>query len=387
MRTPADIRAFAGRRYREVLAAAVTGTEMFPLRIPLGTWPAEDLEQMKMGGDALRALAKEVTGHGPTIRWTERNTRRFGKQSVPAELEFSTREDYLGFVGKRGEFEEFLAKVAMTREQLPALLPWLAEFPHRLIEKREVWNELLLVCGHFVTRPMPQCYPREIRLPISTKLIETERGILRVLLDHLLPESARVVSDDFHERFGLKLDEPVIRLRWLGEPPREAPVRLADFSAPVGLLAKEAFNPQGVVIVENKTTFLTLPAVLPGWLAILGNGNSVLVCRHLRWLERRPLLYWGDIDPAGLQILARLRARWPQIESVLMDHATLSAHEPWQYRVAAMPENFEDSLTDNESAVYQQVCRSGLGLEQERVLQTHVDQVFESVRARYLNTV
>ena len=387
MRTPADIRAFAGRRYREVLAAAVTGKELFPLRIPLGAWPAEDLEQMKTGGDALRALAKEATGHGPTIRWTERNTRRFGRQSVPAELEFSTREDYLGFVGKRKEFEEFLANVAMTREWLPALLPWLAEFPHRVIEKREVWKELLLVCGYFVTRPMPQCYPREIRLPIGTKLIETVRGILRALLDHLLPESARTGSDDFHERFGLKLDEPAIRLRWLGEPPREAPVRLADFSAPVSLLAKEVFKPQGVVIVENKTTFLTLPAVLPGWLAILGNGNSVVICRHLPWLAHRPLLYWGDIDPAGLQILARLRTRWPQTESVLMDSDTLSAHASWQYRVATMPENFEGALTDNESSVYQQVSQTGLGLEQERVLQTHVDQVFESLRVRYPNTV
>jgi len=101
-------------------------------------------------------------------------------------------------------------------------------------------------------------------------------------------------------------------MRWLGEPPQNAPVRLADFSAPFSVLAEEAFAPRGVVVVENKTTFLPLPAVLPGWLAILGNGNSVLICRHLPWLAQCPLLYWGDIDPAGMQILARLRLAPPR---------------------------------------------------------------------------
>jgi len=67
-------------------------------------------------------------------------------------------------------------------------------------------------------------------------------------------------------------------------------------------------SPVGVVVIENKTTFLTFPALLPGWLAIFGNGNSITVCGRLEWLKGRRLLYWGDLDPAGLQILSRLRA-------------------------------------------------------------------------------
>lgn len=383
MLTPADIQAFARRRYREVLAAAVTGDNLFPLPIPLGAWPTEDLQELKNAGTALRRIARDATGHGPTIIWTERNTRRFGLQEVPERLEFSTRDDYLQFIEKDAEYSEFLGHVAATREQVPALLPWVTQYPHRLIEKFTVWPHLLLVCQHFIDRPLPNCYPREIRLPISTKLIETERALLRQLLDHLLPATNRTDSEDFHQRFGLRTDEASIRCRWQGTPPVDAPVILSDFSAPVSVLGAQRFAPAGVIVVENKTTFLTLPPFLPGWLSLLGNGNSVVVCSNLPWLANRPFIYWGDIDPAGFQILARLRRHWPQVESVLMDQPTLETHAAWLRPAAAMPENFTGQLTADETALYASVVHQGKGLEQERILQTWVDSAFEQLRSRH----
>jgi hypothetical protein len=382
VQTPAEIKAFAERRYRDVLTAHVNGTASFPLPIPLGTWPAEDLQQMKTASDALRAVGKNATGHGPTIFWNERNTRRFGVQEVPERLEFTTQEDFLRFLKKEAEFARFAEATAHTRELVPALVPWIGRYPHRVIEKIDVWRDVLLVCAHFIRSPLPGCYPREVRLPISTKLIETERPLLRLLLDEVLPETARRDSEDFHERFGLRIDEAAIRFRWLGTPPAGAPVRLSDFSAPTAVLGAESFAPAGVIVVENKTTFLTLPAILPGWLSILGNGNSVVICKGLPWLAGRPLLYWGDIDPAGLQILARLREHWPQTESVMMDRATLDAHTDWLRTSGVVSENFAGSLTETELRLYTQILPTGKGLEQERVLQSWVDAVFEGLRAR-----
>lgn len=387
MLTPADIHAFASRRYREVLAAAVTGDQLFPLPIPLGAWPSEDLQALKTAGAALRAIAKEATGHGPTITWTERNTRRFGLQPIPERLEFSTLPDYLRFHGKEKEHARFIEHVTATRTQVPALVPWIVQYPQRLVDKFPVWDDVLLVCRHFLEHPLPNCYPREIRLPIGTKLIESERALLRQLLDFILSPACRRESDDFHQRFGLKVDEAAIRCRWLGTPPADAPVLLSDFSAPVSVLAAQPFIPSGVVIVENKTTFLTLPVFLPGWLSVLGSGNSVLVCSALPWLAARPLIYWGDIDPAGFQILARLRQRWPHVESVMMDRATFNAHRPWLRPAAAMPENFTGQLTAIEAELYADVTRRGEGLEQERILQTWVDAAFDRLRATYAGTL
>lgn len=384
MQTPAEIKAFAERRYRDVLSAHVNGTASFPLPIPLGSWPVDDLQEMKSAGGALRKISKDATGYGPTIFWTERNTRRFGIQEVPERLEFTTQDDFLRFLKKEAEFTRFAEATATTRTLVPSLVSWISRYPHRVIEKLPVWRDVLLVCAKFVRSPLPGCYPREIRLPISTKLIETERPLLRLLLDEVLPETARRDAEDFYERFGLRIDEAAIRLRWLGAPPVGAPVRLADFSASVVTLAAESFAPAGIIVVENKTTFLTLPPILPGWLAILGNGNSVVICKNLPWLANRPILYWGDIDPAGLQILSRLRQHWSQTESVMMDQATMNAHHIWLRTAGVVTERFSGSLTEDEASLYSDILQTGKGLEQERVLQSWVDAKFEELRARFL---
>jgi hypothetical protein len=384
VQTPAEIKAFAERRYRDVLSAHVNGAASFPLPIPLGAWPADDLQEMKSAGDALRAVSKNTTGCGPTIFWTERNTRRFGLQEIPERLEFTRQEDLLRFLKKEAEFARFAEATADTRELVPTLVSWIGRYPHRVIEKLPVWRDVLLVCAHFIRSPLPGCYPREIRLPISTKLIETERPLLRLLLDEVLPETARRDAEDFYERFGLRVDEAAISLRWLGTPPVGAPVRLADFSAPVVTLAAESFAPAGIIVVENKTTLLTLPPILPGWLAILGSGNSVVICKNLPWLASRPLLNWGDIDPAGLQILSRLRQYWPRTESVMMDHPTLDAHHIWLRTAGVVTERFSGTLTDSEARLYSEILETGKGLEQERVLQTWVDAMFEKLRARFV---
>lgn len=384
MQTPAEIKAFAERRYRDVLSAHVNGTGSFPLPIPLGSWPTDDLQEMKSAGGALRKISKDATGYGPTIFWTERNTRRFGIQEVPERLEFTTQEDFLRFLNKEAEFTRFAEATATTRTLVPSLVSWISRYPHRVIEKLPVWPDVLLVCAEFIRNPLPGCYPREIRLPISTKLIETERPLLRLLLDEVLSESARRDAEDFYERFGLRIDEATIRLRWLGAPPVDAPVRLADFSASVVTLAAESFAPAGIIVVENKTTFLTLPPILPGWLAILGSGNSVVICKNLPWLANRPVLYWGDIDPAGLQILSRLRQHWSQTESVMMDRATMNAHHFWLCTAGLVTERFSGCLTEDEASLYSDILQKGKGLEQERVLQSWVDAKFEELRARFL---
>ena len=379
MLTLVEIAAFANRRYREVLSAIADGKTLFPLRVPLGGWPTDDLVALQQGRSALAGIAKDEARSGPTIIWTETNTRRFGAQPVPASVAFDSEEDFVGYLSKQTEVAAFRENLARTRAELPALLPWISRFPHRVIEKGDVWPELLRVCDWFLEHPYPTCYPREVRLPLDTKFIENQRGILRQLLDEVLPASARKESEEFHERFGLKLDEVHIRARWLGSASPGSPVTLSDFSAPLSVLAETALAPLGVVVVENKTTFLTLPKVLPGWLALWGNGNSVTVCGTLPWLRGRRLLYWGDIDAAGLQILARLRTQWPQTRSILMDQATLYAHERWWVKSGAVAERFAGELTAEEWQVYDQIKERSIRLEQERILQSWVDGVMGSV--------
>jgi len=82
--------------------------------------------------------------------------------------------------------------------------------------------------------------------------------------------------------------------------------------------------------------------------------------------------YWGDLDTHGFAILSRARLKLTQMESALMDEATLLGHRDlWvsenpQYAAAELP-----LLTPTEQAVYgglkQQRWGMNVRLEQERI--------------------
>ncbi|HAP41429.1 MAG TPA: hypothetical protein DCQ94_16975 [Nitrospira sp.] len=377
---PADLKAFARRRYRDALVAIVEDRSLFPLRVPLGSVPTDDLAALKEGNAALEAESVAHLGCGVTVTWSVTKTRLFNEQRVPVQVEFHSEGDYGRYLKCLDEIHAFRAAVAHTRRELPALLPWMARHPLRAKDKISVWPDLVQVCRHFIANPMPGCYTREIRLPIGSKFIEEEQATLRALLDEVLPADGRTEATDFHARFGLKLDDMQIRLRWLGVPPAGNPVALPDCSAPLHILAQTNLAPCGVFVVENKTTFLTLPGMGDGWLAIWGNGNSVPACGNLPWLRECPLFYWGDIDPAGFQILARLRNRLPQTRSALMDLATLEAHRTWWGKAGNVADTYPDTLTHEEKALYLRVRAESIQLEQERVLQSWVEARCSSLR-------
>jgi hypothetical protein len=76
--------------------------------------------------------------------------------------------------------------------------------------------------------------------------------------------------------------------------------------------------------VENKTTLyttLTLPK-MEGAIAVFGQGNAVLNLKNTAWLIEMEILYWGDIDVQGFEILSRLREHFTNVKSVLMDKVT-----------------------------------------------------------------
>ena len=88
-------------------------------------------------------------------------------------------------------------------------------------------------------------------------------------------------------------------------------------------------------------------------------------------MRRARVIYWGDIDTYGLEILAHLRAVLPQVESVMMNQATLE-----HYRALTVPENRQASgtylehLTHEERDVFEALKAdelANLRLEQERI--------------------
>jgi hypothetical protein len=96
------------------------------------------------------------------------------------------------------------------------------------------------------------------------------------------------------------------------------------------------------------------------------------VLSRLPWvMAARKAVYWGDLDTHGFAILNRARTHVPQLNSILMDEATLQKHHLlWGAEDRPHAALEFDKLTIDEHRVYNWF-RSTAGaqkrLEQERI--------------------
>lgn len=63
---------------------------------------------------------------------------------------------------------------------------------------------------------------------------------------------------------------------------------------------------------------------MPEAIVVFGSG-WIARLREAAWLHERNLLYWGDLDVHGFQILNQMRGYFPHAKSVLMDRSTFEA--------------------------------------------------------------
>jgi hypothetical protein len=178
-------------------------------------------------------------------------------------------------------------------------------------------------------RSGPPVYIRQVDVPgVDTKFIERHEGTLAALLDAQL-DPARVDTSrprsEFAARYGFRSPPNRLWLRSL-DPSR----RLAGAYAELAVRREDlatAPPPHGrVYVVENKVTYLAFPTTADA-VAIFGGGYAVPALAEQRWLAHRNLFYTGDIDTHGFVILDRLRQQFHHTRSLLMDRATLLAHE------------------------------------------------------------
>jgi hypothetical protein len=134
------------------------------------------------------------------------------------------------------------------------------------------------------------------------------------------------------------------------------------------------------VITENKMTFLTLP-LLTNTIAILGGGFKVSSLAAISWLRDCPIIYWGDLDAQGFQILSQLRSIFPHVTSLMMDEETLLAFAEFcvvgtPCRVRQLPH-----LTEEEHTLFLRLAQDEKRLEQEHINHAYaLRQISFSVR-------
>jgi hypothetical protein len=374
MITPEEIFKRAERKFYTVLREWLVRAAFSPIEFPVGTL-SKNLTERRQQIDRLRDHSKDYSGIGYSLEWETLNTQALGKQTVPRRVIIANLKDYLAFVHKRTIFDHFVADVYKIRQKFPVLESWIHARPQDVIENHDKWDDLLVVCDYFVQNPHPNVYIRELPILVHTKFIEHNQRILRDLLEQLLPSNIiNQEAPDFNQRFGLKDKPSLVRLRLLEEQlDWQYGIRVDDLSLPVDQVAyllTYHIKPKRVIIVENLINFLTLPK-LPNSVGLFGGGFAVHLLREVNWLANCDVIYWGDIDAQGFEILSDLRGLFAHTVSVMMDQETFDTYSDYIVRGTSSRSERLEYLTATEAQLAQIVVQQGLRLEQEHIPQIH----------------
>lgn len=177
-----------------------------------------------------------------------------------------------------------------------------------------------------------------------------------------------------HRRLGLRIPPDLVQVAVLDPEIRADVGGMRHFAASIDDLNGWPCRPRTVVILENKETGYALNDDLADVVVVHGEGFSVLHYARITWIrDAEKVIYWGDIDTAGLQFVHDLRSYGITIDTVLMDAETLARFRHLSVDGAGPQRTQLPLLTTAEQGLYQQLVEhartqpTGLLLEQERI--------------------
>jgi hypothetical protein len=376
--TPTDIQRSVRRRWDDgsLLSGLAAGKPFPEFDLPVrGPRPAEIGEALA----EVRAWIAELDAgsrdgrHYDVVR-APIGGRHFGRNDVPARARVVSYEQAWRLLGVMGQVATY-RRVLELSSDLPIVREWVLANPLRTLHTADEWVPLLAAYRWLIQSRGSGRYLREITAPgVDTKFVERNRELLARLL--CVDRSAAAFIADL----GLRAKPLTVRLRFdpaaLGMP---APLSEGTFR--VEELATLPASVRTAVIIENETTFLTVP-IPDGGIVVWGKGFEVDRVGSLPSLRDAVVHYWGDLDTYGFAILDKLRAWLPGTRSFLMDRETLLVHhERWV--VERSPTSARLARLDrSEADLYNDLVADRLG-EAVRLEQERVDWAWASSRLPY----
>lgn len=381
MITPKEIKDKTERKYISFLQSLVENIPFSRIDIRGDkSYTKSSLPEFEKEIQHIVSQSKEKKGFGYTLEFQQVKTKHLGTQDLPTSIYFDTEKDFLKFLGKEKEVELFKVSFEKIIKAFPELNDWIIKNPKKIIDNENEWESILKVCQYFKQNPKPNLYIRELPIKVHTKFIERNQSVIKELLDILISEHINTEEKQFEKRFNLKYVEPQIRYKILDkEISQKFFSELDDVAIPVSQFESLNLPIKKVLVVENKTTLyttLTLPK-MNNTIAIFGSGFSVYNLKNVRWFTNLELLYWGDIDAQGFEILSQFRNYFPQTQSVLMDKETF---EKFFENDKGTPTNVSTklNLTDKEQQLYDTLNTNNWRLEQEKIPFDYVNEFFKN---------
>ena len=370
MISPEEIKVKAGKKYFSFLQSWMEGKPFEKLVIRGDkTYAKASLSEFEKEILLLISQSRIKKGYGYTLAFQQVKTKYLGTQDLPTTIYFDTEQDLLKYLSKEKEVIQFKENQEKIISTFPILKEWTIQNPSKIIQHPAEWDNLLKVCQYFKQTPVPNLYLRELPVRVHTKFIERNQSILGELLDNLIPEYVKHQEKTFEKRFNLKTSEKLVRFKILdNEISRVFFSGIDDIAIPVSQFEKLNLPVKKVIIVENKTTLyttLTLPKMDKA-IAIFGSGYSVSHLKQALWLKNIELLYWGDIDVQGFEILSQFRGYFPQTKSILMDRATFDIYFEDDIGTPSHI-SIQLNLTAAEQELYSLLKANQWRLEQEKI--------------------
>lgn len=381
MITPKEIKDKTERKYISFLQSLVE-QQPFEKLVIRGdkSYTKSSLSEFEREIQQIHSHSKEKKGFGYSLDFQKVKTKYLGVQDLPVSIYFDSEKDFLKFLGKENEVNSFKSNIEIILREFPELKEWIFKNPKKVIDNANEWKNILQVCQFFKQNPRPNFYIRELPIKVHTKFIERNKSIIRELLDVLISEHVKSEEKEFEKRFNLKYAEPQIRFKLLDKKISDRFFSgIDDIAIPVSQFEKLNLQIKKVLVVENKTTLyttLTLPK-MNDTIAIFGSGFKVSSLKNVNWFENLEILYWGDIDVQGFEILSQFRTYFPHTKSVLMDKQTFNKF-------------FEDdkgtdtnistrlNLTDKEQELYNILKTNNWRLEQEKIPLEYANKYFDN---------
>jgi hypothetical protein len=383
MITPKEIKDKTERKYISFFLQSLVENKPFEKLVIRGdkSYTKSSLPEFEKEIQQINSQSKEKKGFGYTLEFQKVKTKYLGTQDLPTSIYFDTEKDFLRFLGKEKEVELFLLSVERILAKFPELKEWVVKNPIKVVQNQTEWESILNVCQYFRQNPKPNLYIRELPINVHTKFVERKQAVIKDLLDVLILEHLNNDEKQFEKRFNLKYSEPQIRFKILDKEISQIYFSgLDDLAIPISQFETLNLPIKKVLVVENKTTlhttttFLTLPK-MDKTIAIFGSGYSVANLKNVKWFKNIELLYWGDIDVQGFEILSQFRGYFQHTKSVLMDLVTF---EKFFELDLGTPTNISTilNLTDSELELYDILKTNNWRLEQEKIPYDYVNQFF-----------
>ena len=303
-----------------------------------------------------------------------------GERSIPQRIRFLTPEGVYTFLNLLHQWKRAIKRIELARSsQFAEGLLSLAQERHLLWESTdEEFDRYLNICRWLFDHYPADCYIREIPVEgVDTKWLERRRSAVARVVCAKRGIPYNLV--DFFKSCGFKELPQTVRVLhgqiFVTGLPSDEMVQLTPNTLNQG-------EPKAVVIVENIQTGLSIdvPSSIP---VLMGLGFALDVLSKIRWLQRVPLYYFGDLDVHGLLILSNLRQLFPQTQSFLMSESTLikwkhlSVKDPTE-RLTISP----SQLTESEMHLFKILQKDYLRLEQERIPLSEINEVLQGIFQR-----